>query len=69
LGIPPKKATPVSGGRRRFRLQASLSGLGSEDRQKAISDSQSAESELSAVPPSVEGVIDRLGTLRVVYEA
>src|SRR5439155_4882294 len=34
LGIPPKKATPVSGGRRRFRLQASLSGLGSEDRQK-----------------------------------
>jgi len=30
---------------------------------------QSAGSELSAVPPSVEGVIDRLGALRVVCEA
>ena len=33
-GFHLQKATPVSGGRRRFRLQASLSGLGSEDRQK-----------------------------------
>jgi len=35
---------------------------------KAIAILQSAGSDLSAVPPSVEGVIDRLGTPRDVYE-
>src|SRR2546426_8492236 len=64
-----KKATPVSGGRYHFRLQASLSGLDERDRQKRSPNLQSTESDLSAVPPSVEGVIDRLGTPRVVYEA
>src|SRR6266566_7036620 len=65
-----KKATPVSGGRPRFRLQASLSGLDERDRQRRSPNSiaQSTESEPSAVPPSVEGVIDRLGRLPAVCE-